>query len=197
MSRPAKFDRQEALEIVMNEIWRSGYEACSAKAISEKLGITRSSFYNAFGSREALFKEALDAYIANAPDKMLALSEKGESVSALFTRLFKEVCKVRAADPEARGCMAVNCIAELVGVDPVLGPYLEKAVRAKRKRLEQLLRQAADNGEIKDDGNLKAKALALFNLLIGINIMAKVVRSEKELWEAAKAGLIGLGLYRA
>jgi len=82
MPRPAKFDRQEALDVVMNEIWRSGYEACSAKAISEKLGITRSSFYNAFGSREALFKEALDAYIVSAPDRMLAMPREGESVTA-------------------------------------------------------------------------------------------------------------------
>ena len=59
MARPSKFDRQTAVELVMNDIWRSGFEANSVKAISEKLGITRSSFYNAFGSREALFLEAL------------------------------------------------------------------------------------------------------------------------------------------
>jgi len=63
---------------------------------------------------------------------------------------------VAAADRQARGCMAVNGIAELVGVDPELGPYLKKAVRAKRRRLEQLLQRAAANGEIEDDGKLKA-----------------------------------------
>ena len=51
MARPSKFDRKEAVELAMNEIWRDGYEANSVKALSEKLGITRSSFYNAFSSR--------------------------------------------------------------------------------------------------------------------------------------------------
>lgn len=194
MSRPAEFDRREAIEVAMNEIWRNGYEACSVKKISEILGITRSSFYNAFGSREALFKEALDAYATIAPDKMLGEARDDESIAALLTRLFREVCRVRAADKESRGCMAVNCIAELVSVDPELGPYLEKAVRAKRKRLKELLRKAAANGEIADQHDLDAKALAVLNLLAGVNLMAKVVRNEKELWTAARAGLNGLGL---
>lgn len=194
MSRPVQFDRQEAVRFVMNEIWRAGYEACSLKSISEKLGVTRSSLYNAFGSREALFKEALDAYLKDAPDKILADARKDESILGLLTRQFRNICRARAADPEARGCMAVNCVAELVGVDPELGPFLEKAMRAKLKLLEKLLRQAAANGEIEDDGNLKARALALQSLLVGVNLMAKVVRSEKELWAAAKAGLAGLGL---
>ena len=48
MGRPAKFDRDKAIEIIMNEIWKKGYEACSVKALSEKLSITRPSFYHAF-----------------------------------------------------------------------------------------------------------------------------------------------------
>jgi len=51
-----------------------------------------------------------------------------------------------AADPEARGCMAVSCVAELVGVDPEFVLFLEKAMRTKTRRIESLLRQAAANG---------------------------------------------------
>ena len=197
MARPTKFDREEALEFVMNEIWRNGYEACSVKAISEMLGITRSSFYNAFTSREALFLEAFALYVAQAPDKALGDFEPGASVRELMTKVFRNLCRQRAADPEARGCMAVNCIAEIVGVDPALGGVLEKAVNAKRRKIEHLLIAAAKNGEIEDDGDLAGKALAVMNLLVGLNLMSKVVRSEKQLWASAKAGLEGLGLYAA
>jgi TetR/AcrR family transcriptional repressor of nem operon len=77
--------------------------ASSAKALSERLGITRSSFYNAFGSREASFKEALDLYFSIAPDRVLAHIEANESVLEVLTRTFRDVCRVRAADPEAYG----------------------------------------------------------------------------------------------
>ncbi len=54
MGRPSKFDREAAIDKVMQEVWRNGFERASVKALSERLGITRSSFYNAFDSREAL-----------------------------------------------------------------------------------------------------------------------------------------------
>src|SRR3989337_4252103 len=139
MGRPTKFDRQAAVEVAMNEIWRNGLEACSAKALSERLGITRSSFYNAFGSREALFKEALELYFSNAPDRVLAHVGADASVLAVLTRVFREVCRVRAADPEARGCMAINCVAELVGVDATLGPVMEGALRRSLDPVGSLL----------------------------------------------------------
>jgi TetR/AcrR family transcriptional regulator, transcriptional repressor for nem operon len=196
MGRPPKFDRQAAVEVAMHEIWKNGLEASSAKALSERLGITRSSFYNAFGSREALFKEALDLYFRQAPDRVLAHVGADASVLAVLTRMFRDVCRVRAADPEAKGCMAINCVAELVGVDATLGPVMEGAVRDRLDRLETLLRQAAANGEIRDAGDLKQKALALQNLLMGLNVLSKVVRSEEQLWSGVELALKGLGLFR-
>ncbi len=195
MGRPAKFNRDEAVETVMNEIWKNGFAACSVKAVSEKLGITRSSFYNAFGDRAALFEEVLERYFSQSPDR--ALNDGGDKrpVLPLLTRVFREVCRIRAADAQARGCMVINCVAELVGVDDTLGPVLERAVLGNIGRLEFLLRRAAENGEITDNGDLHEKALALQNLLIGLNVMCKVVRSEEELWAAARQTLRGLGLY--
>ena len=195
MGRPTEFDRDQAVEIVMNDIWKNGFEACSIKAISENLGITRSSFYNAFGSREALFEEALELYFSRTPDRVLAQVGSDIRIVPMLTKMFKDVCRTRAADPQARGCMAVNCVAEMVGVNESLGPMLERAVLGSLERLEHLLRRAAANGEIEDRGDLREKALALQNLLIGLNVMCKVVRSEKDLWRAARQTLKGLGVY--
>lgn len=196
MGRPPKFDRQAAVEVAMNEIWKHGLESSSAKALSERLGISRSSFYNAFGSREALFKETLGLYFSKSPDRMLADIDPDAKVLQILADTFREVCRVRAADPEAKGCMAINCVAELVGVDDTLGPVLEQALLQSLDRLERLLRRAAAKGEIEDAGDLREKALALQNLLIGLNLMSKVVRSEADLWATARQTLQGLGLYQ-
>lgn len=197
MGRPAKFDRDQAIESVMNEIWRNGYEACSAKAISERLGITRSSFYNAFKSREALFLEVLELYASRAPDRALADIAPGAPVLPSISSVFHDVCRVRAADAEARGCLVVNSIAELVGVHKRLEPVLKEMLRRGLERFRVLLRQAADNGEIKDAEDIDEKAMALQSLLIGINVMSKAGHSEEELWGMARQTLKGLRLYAA
>jgi len=197
MSRPREFDQAKAIETAMNEIWENGYEACSVKALSEKLGITRSSFYNAFQSRADLFEKVLECYFGQSPDRVLFQVDRDTRIVPLLTQMFKEVCRTRASDPQGKGCMAINCVAELVGVHETLGPMLEQAVLCSFERFEHLLQRAAANGEIKDHGDLREKALALQNLLIGLNVMCKVVRSEKDLWDAARQTLKGLGLYSA
>lgn len=196
MGRPSKFDRSEAVAAVMNEIWRRGYEGSSAKALAETLGITRSSFYNAFESREALFLEALELYFSQSPDRVLNDIPRDASILRTLTSMFREICRVRAADKEGRGCLAVNSVAELVGVDEALGPVLVSTFQRSLARLESLLRRAATRGEIEDNGDLHVKALALKNLLVGVNLMSKIVRSEQELWAIAEHTLQGLGLYR-
>ncbi len=194
MGRAAKFNHEIAIEISMNEIWRYGFEACSVKALSEKIGITRSSFYNAFGSREALFLEVLDLYFTRSPDRVLSNANDTMNVRQLLTDFLKDVCRTRATDPEARGCLAVNCVAELVGVKEELGSILKNAVLSSVDRFESILKRAALRGEIIDDGRLREKALSLQNLIIGLNVMSKVVRSEKELFSVAKNTLKGLDL---
>lgn len=191
--RPSKFDRDRAVETAMTEFWSKGYEAASAKALSERLGITRSSFYNAFGSREALFKEALHLYFARSPDSALAHSDTHPSVRALLKAFFRDVCRVRASDPEARGCLAINSVAELVGSDEILGPFLEECFEASIERFEALVRLAVARGELSARTDCRAKALALQNLLCGLNLMSKVVRDETELWTVARQTLEGLG----
>jgi len=195
MGRPKAFDRHEAVKTVMDEMWKRGYEACSVKSISEKLGITRSSFYNTFGSREDLFFEVLDVYLQDAPDKCLSDITADSSVLYELSQFFRVVCKTRAEDPDARGCLAVNSIPSLVGTDKTIGPVIEEAIHARIDRFEKLLNLAADNGELARE-NIHAKALAIQNLLLGINVIAKVVRDEKELWASTKQTLQGLGLFQ-
>ena len=77
MARRLEFDREKAVEIAMNQFWKNGFEASSVKSLSQAFGITRSSFYNAFGSHEALFEEALALYFEQSPDQALARAESG------------------------------------------------------------------------------------------------------------------------
>jgi TetR/AcrR family transcriptional repressor of nem operon len=196
MARPRKFDRDAAVQAVMQEIWRSGYEASSVKAISEELGITRSSYYNAFGSREALFKESLAAYFKQSPDRALYENASDQTVSHLISDTFRKVCAARACDPGGRGCMAINSLCELAGGWHVeLGAMLVEAVLASAARFEALLELAVTRGELDADTDVHGKALALQSLLIGINTLSKAVRSEEELWLAARTGLQALGIY--
>ena len=196
MARPTSFDREEAVETAMHAVWQNGFENTSVKQLAEMLGITRSSFYNAFGSREELFRTFIPKYASQSPDAVLREEVTGE-VLLLLTVLYREICKARAQDPQARGCLVVNSVAELCPSQEGLGPLLATLVQGSVDRIEELLDVAVENGELPATSNTHAIALALQNLTVGINVICKVVRSEDELWLLTKTTLEGLGLYRA
>lgn len=193
MARPMKFDRDEAIDVATEAIRSEGYEQASVKALSEKLGITRSSFYNTFGSREALFEEVIRRYAPTAPDAPL-YEEINGPILPLLERVLKQICHIRSSDPGGHGCIIVNSICEMCPSTEDPAPLLMDMAAGSSKRLEELLVIAQTNEEIAADANPRALALALQNLMIGLNVLSKVVRSEDDLWLLTKTTLKGLGL---
>lgn len=60
--RPREFDRQAALAAATRLFWIKGYEATSIADLTEMMGIGTKSLYAAFGSKDALYAEALRYY---------------------------------------------------------------------------------------------------------------------------------------
>ena len=195
MTRTRKFDRDEAIKWVMNKMWLGGFENLSVKFISESLGITRSSFYHSFTSREALFIEALNQYYKESPHIKLTQFTQSKSPLRLLTQTFKKTCEIRSNDSKHRGCFAVNSVSELVGVNKQLGPIIEKAVLESIKCFENLLNDSIKKNELSTNTNTHELALALQNILMGLNTMSKVVKSKNDLWSATKLNLQALKVY--
>lgn len=192
--RPIAFDRTTAIQAAMNQFWKRGFEAVSASDLADAMSITRSSLYNSFGDRETVFREALEAYKRTSPDAMLGRLEPGQPVLPVIRGVFREICRVRARDPEARGCLVVNAIGQLVGVNEVLGCTIEEVVRESLAAWEHLILRAVDQGEIPRPGNLKATAQSFVTFVIGLNAISKILRGEGELWNLCEAFLGGNGM---
>ena len=105
--RPRAFDTEKALDLALRVFWRKGYEGTSLLDLTEAMGINRPSLYAAFGNKEALFRKALDRYIAGpAAHTREALEES--TARAVAERLLRGTADVLSDPRNPPGCLAVQ-----------------------------------------------------------------------------------------
>ena len=77
MARPREFDEDEVLDRAMHVFWAKGYEGTSMADLLSAMGLTNSSLYKAFGSKENLFRRTMERYHAGPlAFRSLALAEQ-------------------------------------------------------------------------------------------------------------------------
>ena len=59
MARPREFDEDEVLEQAMQVFWRRGYRATSLNDLLAAMDLSKSSFYETFGTKRELLLTAL------------------------------------------------------------------------------------------------------------------------------------------
>ena len=75
MARPKAFDRDRTLARALELFQAKGYEATSIQDLVDAMGIGRQSLYDTFGDKEALYREALERYVAEGPRSVLVALE--------------------------------------------------------------------------------------------------------------------------
>src|SRR5215471_8626171 len=84
--RPREFDTEKALDAALQVFWRKGYEGATLPDLTEAMGINRPSLYAAFGSKEELFRKALDRY-AEGPAAYIRAALDEPTARAVAERL--------------------------------------------------------------------------------------------------------------
>jgi AcrR family transcriptional regulator len=110
--RPSGFDRGAALETAMLLFWRKGFAATSMNDLCDAMGIRSPSLYAAFGSKEALYLEAVQHYVRTIGppvwDKLVEATTARAGVENLLLAGTQTL-------PES-GAMPAGCMAMLAGV---------------------------------------------------------------------------------
>jgi len=138
--RPREFDRDQALGRAMEIFWAKGYEGASLDDLLKAMGnIKPPSFYAAFGSKEQLFFEAVDIYVATVGNRPIQALEAAATAREGFEAMLLEAVEIFCGPPP--GCVvllsAVNCAPASKAVQDRMRGYRAQAPEVFRKRLER------------------------------------------------------------
>jgi AcrR family transcriptional regulator len=148
--RPRLLDREAGLEIASRLFWQHGYEGTSISQLTQSMGIAPPSLYATYGSKEELYKQALDHVISQqASRRNEVLQSKLPAYDALRFYLTDVVGGI--SDPDKpRGCMVSTAILQH-GQD---AESVARDVAARREASIKLLRErfdrAVEEGDLPD-----------------------------------------------
>lgn len=184
--RPRVFDRNAALETAMKLFWVKGYEATSITDLTTALGIGPTSLYAAFGSKEALYAEALQLYATSYEDLVLGRFRTASSArDAVSAYLWDSAAAMTGSDCGLpRGCMVT---LGTVGGDEhaELGDLMRTTRGGAYGILMARLEQAVRDGELPGSLDLAHLARYVQTVQSGMAIRARDGASREELQAVA------------
>lgn len=181
MGRPKRFDPDTAIEQAMDVFWRKGYAATTPQDLVDALGIGKGSLYNTFGSKHALFERALRRYRDSQAAALIEMLEESGPVKERLRSALWLLVEMDLADPDRRGCMAVNTAAELAGTDEVAKELVRRMFDRTEEAFSALVEEGQRAGEIASGRDARAVGSLLLTTVVGLRLMARVVEGPERL----------------
>ncbi|MEM7301262.1 MAG: TetR/AcrR family transcriptional regulator [Pseudomonadota bacterium] len=172
----------------MRLFWRNGYAGTGLQELLDALGITRGSFYKAFGSKKQLFLKTLDHYDSTivTPATQLLSDESLTGEERLTRALQSGVLQLLRG--EKSGCLLCNTAAEPDFCDQQISEkvteQLDRITHAFATALKGTKRFGQAKLQVVDD---EARAMTLS--YVGLRILSRGGRSADTLQAAVNRQL--------
>ncbi|MBB1595146.1 TetR/AcrR family transcriptional regulator [Achromobacter sp. UMC46] len=202
--RPRNFDRAQALQKAMEVFWSKGYEGASLTDLTEAMGINSPSLYGAFGSKEGLFREAVELYRETEGGSSRRALQDAPTARGGIQSMLMSAAERFTAPGQPPGCMIVLGAPSGSVNHASVGGFLCDNRRDMQGRILARLNAGVAQGELPASADTKSLAAFYTTVLHGMSIQARDGASRKTLqgvarqamcaWDALTGGLPLSGL---
>lgn len=188
--RPRQFNRKEALREAMRVFWARGYEGASLADLQQAMGgIAAPSFYAAFGSKEKLFREAVELYSRTLGAPMMQTLDREPTARGAVAALLKAAIEAFTKPGLPRGCMLVLGAMNNAPANQKIQDYL-RALRARRQtNIRRRLQRGVAGGELPPGLDVRSLASFVTTIIDGLAIQARDGASRKAMEFAVNCAL--------
>jgi TetR/AcrR family transcriptional repressor of nem operon len=167
MGRRRQFDDASVVRAARDVFWERGYASTSLADLQAATGLSRSSLYQAFGSKRGLFDRAVTSYCDEVVWPIVEPMEVDGASRDEIVEYFMALGHHLRRSPEseaARGCMVANTASEL----NVLDTSATQVVDAFRERIRTALARALStmDGVLDCEGKAEVLTAAQIGLMV-------------------------------
>ena len=187
--RPKNFDRSVALHQAMKLFWERGYEGATFDDLTAAMGISPSSFYNSFGSKDRVYKEATEAYMACAGKWFAGELQADTDAKTAFHRLLTAAAREFTQNDLPSGCMISPAGTH---VPPALSCMRDAMARHRweaQSAMAARIQRGVEEGDVPKNTDVEALAAFYSALSRGMAVHARDGASRERLLEIVELGM--------
>ncbi|GLS90502.1 TetR family transcriptional regulator [Psychromonas marina] len=183
MAKAGKQNRQDVVEKATNLYWEKGFHGTSMRNLQDVIDMRPGSIYAAFGSKEGLFKEALQYYTQQGFAQLTALkSTTGSPLKGL--KAFVEMAVIDSQDSAPSGmCMLAKTISELTEENAELLAEAKSLLHKIELSFAATFIEAQAFGEVDKEKDAKQLARSLQIQIMGLRTYTRVNNDNKAIKE--------------
>lgn len=189
MARPREFNETTALRQAMHVFWHKGFDGTSMEDLTAGMGLSRSSLYETFGGKDALFLAALESYARHVGEQRDAVLAAGPTARDALRRFVLGLVVFLLDDAHPPGCFFTNTATALGALDERVQALVRRGNEEQTAAFERCLTAGRGRGELGPDKDPHALALFFNSLVRGMTVQARVSRDKKLLEDIARVGL--------
>jgi len=180
MARPREFDAEAVIDAAVDDFWSSTYASTSTDDLCRSTGLSRSSLYNAFGSKRDLYLSAIRRYAEMKQGERAALLESEDTGRALLEQVIAATLDTQWSHPERRACFGINaCLDE--GVDDAeIAASLERNARSYDEMLTEVIRRGQSDGSVRADLPATDLGRMVHSFVDGLQVRTRIRPSREE-----------------
>jgi TetR/AcrR family transcriptional repressor of nem operon len=179
--RPLEFDPEAALLAAMQVFWRKGYENTSLQDLLDAMKISKSSLYQAFGNKQALFERCMTRYGDLMIGQLHDALASAPSGLGFIRQFLESVLSEARGECEARGCLVLNTANEFARRDPAIAEAVAQGLGRFHSVMLAAVRRAQLEGDIASDRDAVMLANYLVSSMSGIKTLSKAGADEASL----------------
>ena len=173
MARSKDFDEAEVLSKAVCIFWHKGYNGTSMQDLVDGLGISRSSLYDTFGDKHALYIKALDSYQRAGGNQMCDIINNSASAKDAIKKLLELTMRDLLKDEQRKGCFMVNAEIEMASLDAQDQDLICRNEQQFENAILSAIKKGQASGEIRNSQDSLALARFIMNAVRGMQVSAK------------------------
>ncbi len=141
-----KYDRAKAIDRATGLFWRLGFQGTKMRDLQKHLDMRPGSIYAGFGSKELLFKEALDFYTEQSVQNIQSYTQQHDNALTALYELVKDQVIEPKSNLQPKNCFLIKTVTELDNNNAEISLWAQSGLAKVEEEFTRVFEQAQAQG---------------------------------------------------